>query len=470
MIIRRVVLGVAVALVVIGCSSLPKTKQAKSEEGWISLFDGKTLNGWQANENTDTFKVADGAIVANGQRSHLFYIGKVEGADFKNFELKVDVMTRSNSNGGIYFHTKYQDEGWPNNGFEVQVNNTYNKDPRKTGSLYQVQDVLTIQAEDDKWFTEHIIVKGNRVVVKIDDRVVVDWRQDADYELPEDFPGRTISSGTFALQGHDPGSTVYYKNIRVKVLPEVDFPLVDYHVHLKGGLTLDEALAISKKNGVKFGIAQNCGIGFPVTDDASLREFVKGMKGKGVYVAMQAEGREWVTLFSPEAIAEFDYVFTDSMTWTDDKGHRMRLWMPEEVVIDDEQSFMDMLVNRIVKIMETEPIDIYVNSTYLPDRIAAQYDELWTQGRMQRVIMAAVRNNVAIEINARYRLPSKRFIQLAKKAGCKFSCGTNNGDKNLGNIEYCRRMIRECGLTQEDMFVPKPHNKKPIFTKGLPKK
>ena len=131
---------------------------------------------------------------------------------------------------------------------------------------------------------------------------------------------------------------------------------------------------------------------------------------------------------------------------------------------------MDMLVDRIVTIMDTEPIDLYVNSTFLPKRIADEYDELWTEERMQEVIDAAIRNDIAIEINARYRIPSKKFIQLGKKAGCKFSFGTNNTDKNLGNLEYCRQMIKECGLTADDMFAPKPHDKKPIMTKGLPKK
>lgn len=251
---------------------------------------------------------------------------------------------------------------------------------------------------------------------------------------------------------------------------EFGFPLVDYHVHLKGGLTIDEAVAISKTNGVKFGIAQNCGIGFPVTDDASLAEFFKTVEGKDVFVGMQAEGREWVTLFSPEAIARFDYVFTDAMTWTDDKGNRMRLWMPDEVVIDDKQEFMDMLVDRIVTLMNDEPVDLYVNSTFLPKRIASEYDQLWTTERMQKVIDAAVKNDVAVEINARYKIPSKKFIQLGKKSGCKFSFGTNNTDSNIGNLEYCRQMAKECGLTKKDMFVPKPNSKKPIFIKGLPAK
>ena len=247
--------------------------------------------------------------------------------------------------------------------------------------------------------------------------------------------------------------------------------LVDYHVHLKGGLTIDEAVALSRATGVKFGIAQNCGKGFPVTDDAGLRAWVQSMRHKGVYVAMQAEGREWVTMFSPEAVAECDYVFTDAMTWSDDQGRRMRLWMPNEVVIDDTQQFMDMLVDRTVWILENEPIDIYVNPTYLPAAIADEYDTLWTEPRMDRVIAAAVANDVAIEINTRFKLPSEPFIRRAKQAGATFSCGTNNGGRNdLGDWSYCHEMIERCGLTEQDMFKPKPDGQKAIQRKPLPKK
>src|SRR4030042_6432196 len=121
-------------------------------------------------------------------------------------------------------------------------------------------------------------------------------------------------------------------------LPVIDFPLVDYHVHLKGGLTLDEAIEISKKNGVKFGIAQNCGLGFPVTDDEGARRFIKELRNKPVYIGMQAEGREWLKLFSKEVIAELDYVLTDALTFTDNNDRRTRLWMKDEVHIADKQA------------------------------------------------------------------------------------------------------------------------------------
>jgi hypothetical protein len=433
----------------------------EAEQGWVSLFDG-TLNGWKASENTASFTIRDGAIVANGPRSHLFYVGPVENAIFTDFELKVDVLTKRGANGGIYFHTDFQQTGWPDKGFEVQVNNSYDRDPRKTGSLYMINDVTEKTVGDDVWFTEHITVKGRHVIVKINNKTVVDWTEPDPPRPPSGFPKRVLSSGTFALQGHDPGSTVYYKNIRVRPLPVIDFPLADYHVHLKGGLTLEEAIEMSKKRDVKFGIAQNCGLGFNVTSDEGLKEFLDKLEGKPVYRAMQAEGREWLGMFSPKWIAKFDYVFTDSMTFTDDEGRRTRLWIKNEVNIDDEQRFMDMLVNKTVGILNNEPIDIYVNPTYLPAQIADRYDTLWTEQRMMKVIEAAVKNDVAIEINARSKIPSAKFIRLAKKAGAKFSLGTNNGGKDLGNLEYCRRMIRECGLKERDFFKPRPPGKRAI--------
>ena len=193
-----------------------------AQDGWISLFDGKDLTGWKANENPGTFSVKDGAIVASGPRSHLFYVGDVGHHDFRNFELMVDVMTKPGSNGGVYFDTAYQDTGWPAKGFEVQVNATH-RDPIKSGSLFHVVDIGTDVVgsiiKDNEWYTEHIIVQGNTVTVKLNGKQVVHWTQPAGWKGSSDFPERKISPGTIALQGHDPTSTIYYKNVRIKLLP-----------------------------------------------------------------------------------------------------------------------------------------------------------------------------------------------------------------------------------------------------------
>jgi histidinol phosphatase-like PHP family hydrolase len=183
---------------------------------------------------------------------------------------------------------------------------------------------------------------------------------------------------------------------------------------------------------------------------------------------MQGEGREWTQMFSRRAVALFDYTFTDSMTWTDNRGRRMRLWIPEEVgAIADAQEFMDTLVERAVGILEREPIDIYANPTFLPDLLAKDYDRLWTEKRMMQVIGAAARNGVAIELNNRYRLPSLAFVRMAKEAGCKFSFGTNNtGPDDLGRCDYGLRMATECKLGWQDFFVPGAWGPKAVERKG----
>lgn len=208
----------ASALVLLLFTPLFFTPLFAAEKGFTSLFNGKDLTGWKANENTETFTVHDGAIVAHGHRSHCFYVGDFHNHTFKDFELKVDVMTLPNSNGGVYIDTEYQDQSWPAKGFEVQVNNTYNSDPRKTGSLYEVQDVKQQLVDDNVWFTEDIIAKGDTITVKVNGKQVVRWKQPPGWAGTKDFPGRRIGPGTIALQGHDPGSTVYYKNIRIKIL------------------------------------------------------------------------------------------------------------------------------------------------------------------------------------------------------------------------------------------------------------
>jgi len=238
-----------------------------------------------------------------------------------------------------------------------------------------------------------------------------------------------------------------------------DFQIYDLHVHIKGNLTLDDAVRKSEAENIRYGIAVNCGIGFPVSNDSQIDSVLATMKDYPMfYKAMQAEGREWVNIFSRESMKKFDYVFTDAMTFTDKKGRRNRIWMPGETFIDDEEQFMDDLVETIVTIMNDEPIDIYVNSTFLPAQMADRYDHFWTPDRMDRVIGAAKANNIAIEINNRYEIPSAAFIKRAKKAGVKFTVGTNNADENFSGAEYARRMIQECKLTEKDFWLPEQKN------------
>ena len=222
---RLCAMAVSVACLLLGVvTPLPaveKTAPQPDKDGFYSLFDGKTLDGWKVGKNANSFKVEDGLLCANGNVAHLFYDGPVANHDFKNFHFKAEVRTEQNSNSGIYFHTTFQEASWPKKGFECQVNNTYTKDRKKTGGLYGVKDVMdTAPVGDKEWFQYEIIVEGNRVQIKINGKTTADWTQPEGFGPPKGTDGRKLDRGTIALQGHDPGSKVCYRNIMIKPLPE----------------------------------------------------------------------------------------------------------------------------------------------------------------------------------------------------------------------------------------------------------
>lgn len=188
-----------------------------------SMFNGKDLSGWKSNDEVPgVFTVEDGKLKVAGGRSHLFYVGADGKASFKNFEFKAKVMTTPGANSGLYIHTAYQEKGWPEKGYECQVNATHT-DRKKTGGLYAVQDVLdNAPNKDNEWFDYSIRVEGKRIVIKINDKVTVDWTEPANWDPAKDLkgmPGRKLSEGTIAIQGHDPKSVIFYKDLTITPLP-----------------------------------------------------------------------------------------------------------------------------------------------------------------------------------------------------------------------------------------------------------
>jgi Domain of Unknown Function (DUF1080) len=226
----RISLPVRLSLALIAIASTAYFASAKSQQnaanpqpdsdGWYNLFNGKDLSGWKpSSDNPDTFKVNDGEIVVHGKTCHLFYNGPVNHADFKNFEWKCEILTKPHSNSGMYFHTKWQASGFPHVGIEVQVNNSHT-DPIRTGSIYRLKNIMNDSpARDDEWFTQTVIVNGRHIIVKINDKVVNDYTQPEDLKREEGWEKNVIGHGTFALQGHDPGSETHFRKIMVKPLP-----------------------------------------------------------------------------------------------------------------------------------------------------------------------------------------------------------------------------------------------------------
>lgn len=245
-----------------------------------------------------------------------------------------------------------------------------------------------------------------------------------------------------------------------------DIPRVDYHVHCDKPMTLDKLVEISRRKGVKFGIVEHAGTRenkYPriLSNDAELGAYLAELEGKPVYRGIQAEYRDWMTCFSKAMLARLDFILTDAMTFRGKDGKPVRLW-DQKFTVADPQDFMERYVDYHVEILSREPIDILANPTYLPGAIVKQYDALWTVGRVQKIIDAAVKYGVAIEISSSYCLPKLPFLKLAKQAGAKFSFGSNIRGSEVGKLDYCLEMVKALGLTRADIFAPAPPGKKPV--------
>ncbi len=458
------------------------TSADTDRDPWTSLFDGADLSGWRVAGDTTSFSVGQAKLVASGAPGTLYHVGNGDEPVFQDFELGATCQASAGTWARLIFHARSQQSPSQDGSASVLINQAGRApDGRpercQTGSLYRVRNLFKRWIADDQPFGLRIRHQARRTQVWLDGMLVVDY-------IAPPPSGSSRPSGTFGLHWQGKGGRLQIHELRVRPLApkaefqsaawdEIDarlarlqglgFPLIDLHVHLKG-ITLDQVLAHSLRTGINVGIAPNCGLvrqGLPgvtaeafISDDAGLDRFRHNMQGQPVFLGMQAEGREWVSLFSPQAMRRYDYVFTDCLTFDDPAGRRIRLWIPEEVQIEDEHDFMDWYVDNMVGVLGDEPFQVFANPTFLPDRIAAQYDSLWTVERMDRVIEAVVRKGVPVEINARFRIPSAAFIRRAKAAGVRFTFGTNNVDANLGRLEYCLDMIDACELTPDDIHVP----------------
>jgi len=247
---------------------------------------------------------------------------------------------------------------------------------------------------------------------------------------------------------------------------EFDLPLVDYHAHPSEEVPLDEVVRLCEERGVKVGVVEHAGTkgqNYPnlISTDEDMRRHIATLESFPVYKGIQAEGLDWPTCFSKDVVAQLDYVLSDALTLPQEDGTRVEIWRPW-VTVDDKQDFMDRYTDFNVEVMAREPIDIMANPLFLPRCIAEEFDTLWTEQRMQRIIDAAVNYNVAIEINSRSGLPGEKFLVMAKQAGAKFSFGTNTSGRNVGKLDDAVEMAVKLGLRRADIFTPAPSGSEPI--------
>ena len=369
----------------------------------------------------------------------------------------------------------------PGTGYEVLLQNGPIDGTLKTGSLLHVRNLYRSLARDGEWFDFSIAVRGNNIGVQVGGVDVVCYTEPAEPWRSEEHIGQRIAPGSISIEGlkgkvelrdlaieslsagqKNPADTlaaVDEQHDGIIRLQQRDFPAIDYHVHLKGGLTKEMAHAMSMNYGINYGVAPNAGeggVGRMLADDAEVYAYYDEISGEPFLFGVQGEGRRWTQTFSPEALGIFEYLFTDAMTIIDHKGRNSRIYRPEEVHFDgiDKEGYMDHLVDQTVLILTNEPADIFANPTFLPDEMQPDYDRYWTPGRVDRVLDVLERYHIALEINPRYKIPSFDIIRRAKERGIKFTFGTNNVDADFGRLEYALEAIDACGLTPDDIWFP----------------
>jgi len=460
---RRAFVETLAALPVLAAA--PSSGGWQSSAGWSDLFDGHTMNGWTPSEHKDSWQVVDGMLTANGPRSHLFYSGPVHNADFRNFELEVELITQPECNSGVYFHTQYQETGFPEKGFEIQVNNTAlgdggYRERKKTGSLYGLRNMYMQLVPDLKPFQYNIAVRGKNVQIRLNGQLLVDYVEPTPPVVPAGGEkGRFLDHGTFALQCHNNGSRAAYRKVRVRPLPDSlpaytaaapapvadevfrqiinigrhNIPMVDYHAFLRDGMTLEQLLAKSRRDGLQYGLTA---LSSQVATPEAAEKWLSPYAGKPVFCALEAENSSWRKTVSRATAQRFHYVLASG-----------------KQPFTNIDNFLVSTINRL----DTEPIDFYTNATYLPPPLESRRDQLWTEARASRLIEALVRNKVAVEINTLHELPSKTFVERAKQAGCQFGFGTGNQSAaQLKRCEYGLRLVEECKLDWKDFYAPGP--------------
>lgn len=236
--------------------------------------------------------------------------------------------------------------------------------------------------------------------------------------------------------------------------PKPSFAVADYHVHLSNTLTIDQAVQLGKERGVNIGIVEHPGEGYPIHTDADLQKYIDNLRKYPVHVGLQPVYAGWSKAFSKPVLDQLDYVLMDALTLPKPDGGWLAIWQIDTMV-DDAEAFMTRYMQFIEQVMTTEPIDIFAWPTFLPVPIARQYTQLWTPKRVDHIIEMAKARKLAIEINELAHVPDEILITKAKKAGLKFTFGTDSRNEHAAHLYYCYEMAQKCGLTEGDMFVAK---------------
>lgn len=231
-----------------------------------------------------------------------------------------------------------------------------------------------------------------------------------------------------------------------------DFPLTDLHCHLTEEFTIEKVMEISKSRNVKFGIVEHPAV-WALKDDADLEKYINKLRKYPVYIGLQPIEMGWSKKYSPELLKKIDYILMDPQIFRMKDGELMQIW-EFNTYVENTEEFMETYMAHALDILNNEPINIFGWPLFLPVCIARDYYTLWTEERMQAIISAAKKKNIAIEINDMSHTPHDKFIIKAKQAGLKFTFGSDSRNPNAGRLAYSKAVAKKCNLKKEDFYVP----------------
>jgi histidinol phosphatase-like PHP family hydrolase len=223
-------------------------------------------------------------------------------------------------------------------------------------------------------------------------------------------------------------------------------------VHLTDRFPIEKVMGIAQERNVQFGIVEHPGQ-WGIQTDADLRNYLERLRKFPVRIGLQPVNLGWSKEFSPELLAQIDYVLMDPQTIPLGNGEFMHIW-EFSTYVEDTDEFMEKYMAYSLEILNKEPINIFGWPLFLPVCIARDYYTLWTHDRMQQLISAAKRRNIAFEINDMSHTPHEEFINMAKEQGLKFTFGSDARNHNAGRLAYCKRAARKCGLKADDFYTP----------------
>ncbi|MBK8565244.1 MAG: DUF1080 domain-containing protein [Saprospiraceae bacterium] len=396
--------------------------KTNAQDGWVELINGKDMMGWRANENTATWTVEGGLLAGVGKRSHLFYEGEHLRDGFKNFEMEVQVRTFKLANSGIYFHTNFQEEGWPGTGIEIQVNNSHIGEGtyvelKKMGSLYGYRNIYKTFSKDDEWMTVKARVESDRVQVWVNGLQTVDYRQPA-----RTFSRlRRLSKGTFAMQGHDDHSRMQYRSFRVRRLPD----------DASSGLTApdfgvwhDTLMAMQGRN-------------FPFIDlnppaNLTALELTDYVRATGINAAFVKSPKKANQLGAASGLPLFTGMKVTAKN-----------------IVTQTNSMADFVIGESTDMQSAKAL---LGSGKI--QVWSDKGRVLTAQTAGELLNLAKQKNVAIEIDNATRHPSVEVLRMAKAKGCKFTMSGLVPKEKMEQSSYVFEVLKTAGLDYKDFYVP----------------